>query len=340
MQKKPLRILLALGNPNDTGGPTKYAKTLEKELRTLGHNATLISFSGWSWKLPTGVRHAVYTAKLFIGALRSDAVLAFDTATVGIPALLVRKVTRTPLVIRVGGDFLWEAYVERTGDLVKFSRFYQETRGRWSLKERIVFWWTKRVVGGADLLFFNSDFQKNVWQPVYGFAQARKLENLYPPREEGAPPQGRSLVCAGREMKLKQTEKVQRIVTQLSATYPDLMLDTRVLSAEEHQKRVSSGWAVIVSSVSEMSPNAIIDAVKYGKPFICTADTGITERLGGTGIFVDTADDAAMHKAIEELCDAEKYATVAARVKSFTFTRSWKDVTQDVVKALQEVCAS
>lgn len=338
MQKKTLRILLALGNPSDTGGPTKYAKTLKKELQALGHSATLISFSGWSWKLPTGIRHAVYAAKLFMGALRSDVVLAFDTATVGIPALMVRKVTRTPLVIRIGGDFLWEAYVERTGDLVKFSHFYQETRGRWSTKESIVFWWTKRVVKAADLLFFNSDFQKNIWQPVYGFVQARKLENLYPPREEGTLPQGRSLVCAGREMKLKQTEKVQRIVADLSAQYPDLSLDTRNLSAEEHQRRVSASWAVIVSSVSEMSPNAIIDAVKYGKPFICTADTGIRERLLGVGRFIDTQNDDEMHKAIEELCDPALYAEAVEKVKSFTMIRSWKDITNDVLQAIEEVC--
>jgi glycosyltransferase involved in cell wall biosynthesis len=87
---------------------------------------------------------------------------------------------------------------------------------------------------------------------------------------------------------------------------------------------------VVQASISDVAPNAIIDAVVYGKPFVCTADTGIRERLEGTGLFVDTTDEAALRGAIETLLDPHEYARIQKRVQNFSFVRTWDDIAKDI----------
>ncbi|MDB5224827.1 MAG: glucosyltransferase [Candidatus Adlerbacteria bacterium] len=337
-----MKITLALGNPKDTGGPTKYAQNLAREFTARGHSVRLVSYAGWMWKLPTGARHILYALRLVPHALRSDAMLAFDTMTVGAPAALACTLMRRPLMIRIGGDFVWETYVERTGDLVKFSQFYQTRRGKWSLKEKLEVWITGLVVRGASRIVFNSNWQQAQWQPVYKFDMEKSgvLENVFPERRAGKSAANKSFVFAGRVMKLKNEPLVRRIFDRLAERYPGLELDTRALPDKEHEERVASSYAVIVASVSEMASNSIIDAVLYGKPFISTADTGLKERLDGTGLFVDTQNEVEFEHAVEQLLKPEVYLDIENKIKNFTFTRTWSDVASEALNDLEKICTS
>lgn len=336
-----MKILLALGRREDTGGPTAYAKNLAREFAARGHTVHFVSYGPLLWRLPSGLRHLLYACKLLPYLVRSDAALGFDTMTVGVPLMAASALARRPFCLRIGGDFVWEQYVERTGDLIKFSRFYDEARGRLSRKERLMIALTRTVVCRAARTLFNSAWQSGVWQAAYGIAHGRAgvLENVYPPRREG--PQTslteRVFVAAGRPIKLKQEGVLKEIFKELRGRYPDIVLDTKALPPAEHQARVASCYATITASVSEMAPNSVIDAVAYGKPFICTDDTGIKERLAGTGLFVDTGDRAALKRAIESLLDPAEYARVQQRVQDFAFTRTWADVAEDALAHLKNL---
>ncbi|MGC9602314.1 MAG: glycosyltransferase [Minisyncoccia bacterium] len=336
-----MKIVIALGNTADTGGPTKYAQNLEREFIARGHTVRFVSYAPWMWRLPSGARHLCYMARLLPAAATSDFVFAFDTMTVGAPAVLVCTSTRTPLIIRIGGDFVWEQYVERTGDLVKLSNFYRDTVDKLSTKERLEIWLTGVVVRHAAMLLFNSQKQRSMWQPVYrfNFNKSSVLENLYPPRKQGFPPEQRVFVSAGRPIKLKNEPLLRRVFARLQKRYLDIVLDTESLPAKEHAERVAHCYAVIVASISEVTSNAIIDAVAYGKPFICTSDTGLVERLLGTGYFIDTQHEQELEHAIEQLLNKEEYERVAARVRAFAFVRTWDDIANDVLAIAQNICA-
>lgn len=331
-----MRILLALGNAADTGGPTKYAQQLLPALRHRGHVVELVSYAPWLWRVPFGLRHVCFALQLLPATRRSDIVLGFDTMTVGMPLWLLSHLARIPYALRIGGDFVWEQFVESTGRLVKLSKFYETSKI--PLKQRIEIWLTGLVVRRAKALMFNSGWQRELWRRHYAFnpAKAHVVENMYPPRKLGETVSKRVFVAAGRAIKLKQEPLLRKVFENLKQKYPDIELDTQALLPDEHQARVARCYAVVLPSVSDVSPNSIIDAVTYGKPFVCTSDTGIRERLEGTGLFVDTGDEHALSAAIESLLDPAIYAQVESRVKAFTHVRTWDDVAVDVEQILKK----
>lgn len=333
-----MKLVIALGNKNDIGGPTQYAKELARVFLERGHHVSFVTYGTLLWSMPSGVRHLLYALKLFPSTIGANAVFAFDTLTVGAPAALACFLSRAPLRIRIGGDFLWEQYVERSGDLVKLSHFYQSSRQRWTVKERLIFRITSLVCRRSDKLFFNSDFLRTIWQSVYAFdtSKAMVVENVYPPRKPGLAPTATLFVSAGRPLKLKNEALLRKVISDLKIKYPALELDTRPLPPAEHQERISRCYAVIVASISDVSPNTIIDAVTHGKPFICTSDTGITERLAGVGVFVDTQNEQELRDAIELLLNEDKYREISERVRRFEFTRGWDEVAREFLHSAQD----
>jgi len=331
-----MRILLVLGNAAETGGGAKYAKQLQPTLTAHGHTVTLVTYAGWLWRVPFGLRHILFVLQLLPSAWRSDVMLGFDTMTVGMPMWLASKLSGTPYAIRVGGDFVWEQFVESTGRLVKLSKFYQTPDI--PLKQRIEIWLTGIVTRHASALLFNSRWQRDLWHKQYGFNLSRTyvVENLYPPRKAGDVPAKRVFVAAGRAIKLKQESLLRSIFEKLQKKYPDIELDTQALPPAEHANRVARSYALVLSSVSDVAPNVVIDALMYGKPFVCTDDTGIRERLEGTGLFVDTSSEQALSDAIESLMDPVVYAEVESKVKAFDLVRTWDDVANDVERVLAD----
>jgi glycosyltransferase involved in cell wall biosynthesis len=324
-----MHILFALGNANETGGWANYARNLEREFAARGIAVETRAYSPGLLALPTGLRHLVYALRLVGLVARADAVLAIDTWSTGLPAMLVCRLFRRPLVVRVGGDFLWEQYVERTGDLVRLSDFYKANK-QLSLKERIIRSGTRLLARHAHLAF-NSAWLRDIWKDAYGLRMERTsvIENAFPSRKEGVPPMRKNFVAAGRAIRLKNEPLLREVFTELRAADPDIELDTQPLPPEEHQKRIAECYAVVLASVSDVSPNGVIDAVVYGKPFIATSDSGLAGRLQSTGLFVDMRDREALIGAVRTLLDPAEYERIAQRIQAFSQVREWKDVADD-----------
>jgi len=326
-----MTILIATGiYPPQVGGPAKYAQNLYEELGRRGP-VLLCAWSGLERMLPWGIRHFVYFVRLLPKAMRADAILALDTWSVGFPALVAAKLLRRKLLVRVGGDFVWEGYVERTGDMVRLSEFYTKPR-RLSLKERMVQRATKALLRHADVLLFNTTWQMRIWQDAFKFSTpARVLENEYPPKKSAADsPLGQKIfVAAGRGIRYKNIPAFAQAFAQ--AAQGQAELDTRALSPQEHAARVQTAYAFAVPSVSEVNSNSIIEALSYNKPFIAPLDCGMHERLQGLGVFVDTLDRRAMQSAVEELLDDEKYREYVKRIREFSYVRTWKDIADEIL---------
>ncbi len=337
-----MRVIFSTGLAHEMGGGARYAAKLAERFSERGIKCTTVPYTRLELALPIGVRHVVYLFRVLLPLIGADVVLAFDTWSVGIPSLIAAKILGRPFIVRVGGDFLWEQYVERTGDMVKLSEFYDTRRDKWNLKERIVYRGTHFLLKHADVLACNSRWQIELWRRVYDvpLTQATVIENEYPARRPSTPPTEKNFVAAGRPMKLKQEGLLMQIFHELVKKYDDVSLDLHALPADAHRARIASCYAVVLASVSDVSPNVIIDAVLYGKPFICTKDTGISERLGNTGIFVDTQDKEALTRAIESLLDPKVYADIERRIKAFTFTRDWNAVADDFLKAITTCVSS
>ena len=63
-----------------------------------------------------------------------------------------------------------------------------------------------------------------------------------------------------------------------------------ILSNKTHYEvleEIKKCYAVVLPSFSEDSPNFILEAISFGKPFILTKDNGYYEKLEDIGLFID-----------------------------------------------------
>lgn len=202
-----MKILIASGIfPPDIGGPAQYAKNLADEFKKRG-NAVKILHYKTEKKLPTGIRHFLYFFRVLFSLAEVDLVIALDTFSVGLPSLVAARIFRKKIIIRTGGDFLWESYVERTGNLITLKEFY-EKKPKLSAKEKIIFSAARIVLDRSSALVFSTDWQKEIFEKAYKISPGRSyiIENFYGEKIPDSEPKEKNFIWAGRPLKLKNLE--------------------------------------------------------------------------------------------------------------------------------------
>ena len=66
-------------------------------------------------------------------------------------------------------------------------------------------------------------------------------------------------------------------------------------------------YAFILVSLGDISPNMIMDAIRFNRPFIVTRETGIYERIKDIAIFVDPENTEDIAEKIIWLSEPENY---------------------------------
>ena len=175
-----MKILIATGiYPPEIGGPAQYAKNLA-DVFGAEHKVTVKVFSRFKM-FPTGIRHALYFFSILPALSRTDYVIALDTFSCALPTVLGAKLFRKKIVIRTGGDFLWEEYVERTKKKVLFRNFYTEELENFSPKEKKIFSLTRWVLANASKIIFSTVWQRDIFVSAYqlNLAKTTTIENYY-----------------------------------------------------------------------------------------------------------------------------------------------------------------
>ncbi|MDO8482928.1 MAG: glycosyltransferase family 4 protein [bacterium] len=334
-----MKILIATGiYPPDIGGPAEYAKHLEDEFVALGHTVSVVSYSGLERRLPFGLRHLVYFFRIFVQSFGSELIVTLDTFSVALPAVIASVILRKKNIIRVSGDFLWESYVERTGELVPLRLFYKEKRNL-NFKEKIIFRMMKFALSKASLLAFNSEWQKDILVPAYNldFSKVRTVFNFFGDSLPASEPQGKNIIWATRPIKLKNGKMLRSAFAKARESDPSLLLDERVTSHEELFFRLASCYAVILPSISEVSPNFIIDAIRFGKPFIMTRESGLADILKDVGLLVNPLDESDITEKILMLANSSCYAKQKKLVEAFNFRHSWREIASEFLELYKKI---
>ncbi len=322
-----MRILIASPvAPHAIAGPATVARELARALGLGGDIVTFITFSRLERNLPLPLRHLVLFFRAAPKVMHTDALILLDPASTGPALALLGKLLRRTSLLRVGGDFLWESYVERTGEPLLLSEFYT-VRRRLTLRERGIRLATRFTLRLVDTVVFTTDWQRALWERPYALAQTRT--HVVPPvlsPRTGHPPTGVVFLAAHRASRVKNADVLNEAWAHIRTERPEVILDQHPRTALAYQEAMRDCYAVIVPSLSEVSPNAVLEALAYGKPFIATADTGIREELAALGLFVDTRNAHAIESAVATLLDPGVYAEFRARIFAFTTVRTWKDV--------------
>lgn len=326
-----MKIVIATGIfPPEPGGPAYYAKHLADALREKRHEVTVVTYGALK-RLPMGVRHIAYLFRLLPHLWGADVVLALDTFSVALPAVVAAPLFRVPVVIRTGGDFLWEQYVERTGHMVPLPFFYEQHQP-FTRKERIVYALTRFVLARA-MLVFSTEFQRDVWIGAYGvkkedtFLVDNAIAELFAP----LPPERKNFLWYTRGIRFKNEATLRAAFAIAQEQVPDIVLETGTIPQRELIEKMRRCYAVILPSLTELSPNYILDALRCGKPFIQTKYSGFAERYAEYGLTCDPLSVEDIAARIVEMCDEKTYTRLTAQIQTLELSRTYADVADDFI---------
>ena len=334
-----MKILICTGIfPPDIGGPAQYAKNLREEFIREKHQVKVMSYK-FEKKLPSGLRHCFYFLKIIPLVLRTNLIIALDTFSVGLPVVCAAKIFGKKIIVRVGGDFLWETYVEKTGHKITLKDFYCQ-KPQLPLKHKFIAFLEKFTLRNASVLAFNTLWQKELFQDVYGLNASKTfaIENYYGGKNEDHEPKEKNFLFGGRRIKFKNLEILQKIFEEFKREGREINLEIiDNLSYDDLLEKIKHSYALIVPSISDFAPNFIIEGLSANKPFILTKNCGLVDKLRNIGIFVDPFSKDDIKSKILFLANEQNYKEYKERVANFNFTHSWKQIAGEFLEIYKKL---
>jgi putative flippase GtrA/glycosyltransferase involved in cell wall biosynthesis len=328
-----MKILIATGiYPPKIGGPAEYAKNLREEFEKLGHVVNVKTYDVED-KLPTGMRHLFFFLKIIKDVISSDAIFILDTFSVGWPTTLACKIFGKKGIIRTGGDFLWEQYVERTGKKILLRNFYDNEKPKFSFKEKIVFKLTRWTLNNATKIIFSTEWQRDIFIKAYGFKRENTciVENYFGPKNTGDKFESKMFVGSTRNLVWKNIDTLKSVFEKINSVHHEVSLFLDNMPYKDFIKKINSCYGVILVSLGDISPNMITDAIKLNKPFICTKEVGIYDRIKNAGIFVDPLNKKEIEEAISIMLTEDGYAKAQEKVENFNFVHTWSQIAGEFI---------
>lgn len=328
MENMPRNIVIITGiYPPEIGGPAEYAKNLAEVWKSQGYNVKVKVFSQFNF-LPSGIRHLVYFFYIIPSFLLSNYIFIIDTFSAALPATFLAWILRRKTVLRTGGDFLWEAYVERTGDKVLLTDFYKTRVDKFSFKEKIIFGLVRWILHHIDNIIWSTKWQKDIFLEPYGlFGQRHSIvENYYGQRYSSEDPEEKIFIGSSREVKWKNIDILKNVFGRKDVSESGVILDLDRVPHGHFLEKIKRAYAVIVVSLGDISPNVILDAILCQKPFIVTKETGIYERIKDIAIFVDSTNEDEIAEKVKWLSVPENYEIQKKKIENFDFVHSWEDI--------------
>lgn len=334
------KILIATGiYPPDIGGPAQYAKNLAEQFAGLGCGVKVLSYR-LEKKLPIGLRHILYFLRVIFNLPAIDLIIALDSFSVGLPAVIAAKIFNKKIIIRTGGDFLWESYVERSGDLITLKQFYA-ARPALNFKEKMIFSLSEYILKNSTAIVFSTDWQKEIFEKYYGLAPEKDfiIENYFAARAIGEEAtEEKKFLWAGRPLKLKNLARLSAAFSEARKIMPELKLEIiQGMNYQELLEKIKTCYAVILPSLSEVSPNFILDALSLNKPFIMTRESGFYEKLKTVGLFLDPSDREDIKNKILFLADSKNYLEFKHKAINYSYKHSWREIAAEFINLYEKL---
>lgn len=319
--------------PPEIGGPSYYAKGLEDAFKKMGHEVVVVPY-GDLRVAPMGLSHLRYFFRIRPHLRGASAAIALDTASVALPAFFAARLAGVKFVIRTGGDFVWEHYLERTKNPVPFAFFYDEIRDL-SAKEHLVYALTRFILR-RSFVIFSTEMQRDTWMHPYALDMKKTavVGNAVDAPLPSEPPAKKNFLWYTRPIVMKNGDRVHEAFEKAKQKYPDILLEEGMIPKDQLLERMKHCYAVILPSLTEISPNYILDALRFKKPFVMDRYSGFAEWLKPYGVLVDPLDTEDIAAALERLASDEGYREALEKASRFSFVRTYDDVARDFLALL------
>lgn len=358
-----MKIILASGiYPPELGGPATYAKNFAAELTSLGHTVVVVTFGEQATiNSPFVVRFVSRTGGPLLRWWRysrvlrtvgkdADIVYAFTSVSCGIP-LLLAHLKKPAKVLRLGGDFVWERYTD-WGGRQSLVDFYAHPPKQW----RIVQWFYNWLLQTFDHIIFSTKWQQQVYGTAFSALPSNSvLQNAlavsphFTAHSLSAKP---ALLTYSRLVRFKNIDtllrtlewlprctltiagsgpdeqRLRQLVTEYSLT--DRVRFIGAVPREDAPALFATHDTLIVPSLSDISPNAALEAYASGLPVVITTETGLSTQFTGHMCQGITSDPVHIQSLIERLF--KKYPQYAPQAAAQVSPRTWAQVAADHIE--------
>lgn len=163
------------------------------------------------------------------------------------------------------------------------------------------------------------------------------IENAIDVPLPSAVPTKKNFLWYVRPTVFKNSVRLHAAFAKAKEKYPDIILEEGQMPKNQLLEKMVTCYAVVLPSLTEISPNYILDALRFKKPFIMDKYSGLAEKLRPYGLLVDPLNEDDIIRGIEELASDEGYARAVAKVSAFNEVRSYSEVAQDFITLLQKI---
>lgn len=289
----------------------------------------------------------------------ADIIECFSSVSVGIP-LRMAKLSRPRKILRLGGDFTWERYTDmgRRRTLRAFMIKYPRLRFPMA-----------KLLQTFDHVIFSTKFQAELYTLAYRTLPRHSvIQNALPalPHEsEGTGIHQKHdplrLLFFGRFVKFKNLDRLLRAVAgiphavltlvgegperdTLLALARTLQMQGRIavvppVHGEEVQNVFAQHDVLVIPSLTEISPNAALEARASGLPVLLTEENGLSAELCSGMIIRPLLTINDITKAILDT-DHRYDEFAAAAAAPFRHERGWSTVAEEHVQLFQSLIRS
>lgn len=370
-----MKIVIATGlYPPEIGGPATYAAMLKTELPPLGIEVTVVPF-GLVRSYPKIIRHFVYTYKLWIESSGSDVVYALDPISVGLSALWVSRLRKTPFLIRLGGDYAWEQGRVRFGVKDTLDDYLSKPDEA-VLAVRMFAKLQTYVVSKACKVILPSNYLKSVvmkwgideskiqviYSALFPLQVTETKEKLRSKLNYSYP----TIMSAARLVPWKGFPVLISVVAKLKSQYPDISLiiagsgaekkrlEAQVLdlNLEKHVKftgdvskdtlgaLIKTADVFVLNTAYEGLSHQLIEVMDIGTPIVTTTAGGNTELItdGIDGLLVEFNDQEQILQAVNRILNNQEIGeriVQSARGRSKLFSKV--EVISEIKKVFESI---
>ncbi len=370
-------ILIATGiYPPELGGSGEYARRLAKiwslergvkvSVLTFADNSESSleqGFEVFRISRKSKFRHLNYLFACLRLGKKCDAILVLDNFSAAFPSVLANLFLRKRLIIRNGGDFLWEKAVESGAYFGMFKKYYESNL---SLKEKIIKYLINFSLVRAYKIVFSGELQKSVFVKNYSINEKSIsiIENPYESKNEleselNYKDREKTIIYAGRIMRLKNLDFLIDVFLEFRKDHKEFKLkilgdgpyrkdlEDRVrglgginagivigpaLLRADFLRELYKSYLYVLPSLSDMTPNSVLDSFSVGTPFICTEETGFQYFLEGKAKTFDPFNKLELLNIFEYLANERNYKAYQKSLESIKYQVSWNDYSDKILR--------
>jgi len=370
-----MKIVIATGIfIPEIGGPATYAVKITEELLKLGHEVKIVSYSDQSeYDFDKDLVYPVFRIKrtnklvnyfnyfktLQKVAKDANRIYSFDHFSAGIPTALFCSIFKKDFYIRVGGDFIWERYLDLHEETISLADFYKQGLHLTAEKKRfkIISWVFHRTTG----IIFTTTFQLKIFQEYYKLAPERLFivnNPINKVTQISRDNVNKEIIMAGRFINKNNIlnlikafkdikdhsykliligegsikPKMVQLIKELNVS-DRISIETK-LSREDLGKRMANAYFGIWPSLTDISPNSMLESLSANVPVVSSTEIGFDWLKDKIKTF-DPRDVSDITKTINSLLNPVEYQKYQKNINSINYEYTYIQAAKDTIDILK-----